>query len=134
MEGFVKVSFFCLFFFAFGCSYTSRNAIAGYVKIIDRMQPGTKREETFLKTTSFYSPRICERFFLVPPLSKTFYTNLGADLVISGEDRYETYYTYTKTVKRDNKATKDEMTPLVFLNSKLLGKGWNFYDSLFVKH
>jgi hypothetical protein len=32
-----------------------------------------------------------------------------------------------------NQATKDEMTPLVFLNSTLLGKGWRFYDSVFVK-
>jgi len=132
---FSKVSILCFFFFTLGCGVTYRNAIQPYVRIVHKMEKGVKKEETFIQllSSSGVTGRICERYFIAPPLKNTFYTNLGSDLVVKENDRYETVYLYTKTVKRDNKATKDEMTPLVFLNGSLLGKGWIFYDSLFVK-
>jgi hypothetical protein len=98
------------------------------------MEMGLKKEQTFLHSSSILNQSICERYFLVPRAKNTFYTNLGSDLVIKGSDRYETFYLYTKTIIRDNKATKDEMTPLIFLNGMLVGKGWIIYDSLFIKH
>jgi hypothetical protein len=99
------------------------------------MEIGIRKEQTFFYKTSFYPLRgsINERKSLFHKVENTFYTYLGSDLVIKERDRYETFYFYTKTLKRDNKATKDEMTPLIFLNGRLVGKGWNFYDSLFIK-
>ena len=132
---FGQVSILCFCFCMLGCGVTSKTAIQPYVRLVNKMEKGVKKEETFLQflSTNGIKGRICERYFFQPRLENIFYTNLGSDLVIKENDRYETFYVYTKTVKKDNKATKDEMTPLVFLNGSLLGKGWMVYDSLFVK-
>jgi hypothetical protein len=129
-----KLSILFFSFCLLGCGITSKTAIQPYVRLVNKMEKGVKKEETFLQmlSSSGIKGQICERYFFHPRLENIFYTNLGSDLVIKGNDRYETVYVYTKTVKKDNKVTKDEMTPLVFLNGSLLGKGWNFYDSLFV--
>jgi hypothetical protein len=129
----VNFIFFCSCLLTLACGRTYRNAIKPYVKYIDKMEMGLKKEQTFLHSSSLSSQSICERYFLVPRAKNTFYTNLGSDLVLNGSDRYETFYVYTKTIVRDNRATKDEMTPLIFLNSRLIGKGWSIYDSLFIK-
>jgi hypothetical protein len=130
----------CLIYFSislliYSCSNTSNSAIQSYVYAINRMEIGIRKEQTFFYKTSFYPLRgsINESKSLFHKVENTFNTYLGSDLVIKERDRYETFYFYTKTLKRDNCATKDEMTPLIFLNGRLVGKGWNFYDSLFVK-
>lgn len=128
-----KAGFFCFCLLLMSCGHTYRSAIKFYVNAIDKMKPGVRKELTFLQSSSISTGTICEKYFFVPLVKNTFHTNLGSDLLLKGNNRYETFYVYSKTVKRDNKATKDEMTPLVFLNSRLIGKGWVFYDSLFVR-
>jgi hypothetical protein len=48
--------------------------------------------------------------------------------------RYELLSYYTDMNKEDYKLTKDEMTPLIFENGKLIGWGWTFFDRLDLRH
>lgn len=49
---------------------------------------------------------------------------------LTGRDgkSYEVLYYYTDLKQRDDKITDDELTPLVFENSKLIGWGYPFLD------
>lgn len=40
--------------------------------------------------------------------------------------QYEVLYYYTHVAKADDVIAEDEMTPLVFEQNKLIGKGWDF--------
>ena len=47
---------------------------------------------------------------------------------------YELLSYYTDLNKRDSKLSKDETTPLIFENGKLIGWGWVFVDKLDMRH
>lgn len=47
---------------------------------------------------------------------------------------YELLSYYTDLNKSDSKLSKDEMTPLIFENGKLIGWGWVFVDKLDMRH
>jgi hypothetical protein len=47
---------------------------------------------------------------------------------------YELLSYYTDLNKSDYKLSKDEMTPLIFENGKLIGWGWVFVDKLDMRH
>ena len=48
----------------------------------------------------------------------------------NGEKTYEVAYYFTSIKKQDGMITDDELTPLVFENSRLIGQGWMFLDAL----
>jgi hypothetical protein len=48
--------------------------------------------------------------------------------------KYELLTYYTDWSKSDYKLTKDEMTPLIFEDGKLIGWGWVFVDKLDMRH
>jgi hypothetical protein len=39
---------------------------------------------------------------------------------------YEIHFFYTDTKKSDNSITDDELTPVVYLNGKVVGYGWSY--------
>lgn len=49
---------------------------------------------------------------------------------LTGRDgrHYEVLYYYTELKQRDDRITDDELTPLVFLDGKLIGWGYPFLD------
>ena len=48
----------------------------------------------------------------------------------SGDKTYEVAYYFTSIKKQDGMITDDELTPLVFENSRLIGQGWTFLNAL----
>lgn len=69
-----------------------------------------------------------DRDFLVPnPYRSESYQALDGT-------RYELLSYYTDFSASDSKLTKDEMTPLIFENGKLIGWGWVFVDKLDMRH
>ena len=48
----------------------------------------------------------------------------------NGDKTYEVAYYFTSIKKQDGMITDDELTPLVFENSRLIGQGWSFLNAL----
>lgn len=69
-----------------------------------------------------------DRDFLVPnPYRSESYQALDGTM-------YELLSYYTDLNKSGSKLSKDEMTPLIFENGKLIGWGWVFVDKLDMRH
>lgn len=49
--------------------------------------------------------------------------------ITKGKNVYQIDYYLTKINKADGVIADDELTPLVFENNKLIGKGWDFFNS-----
>lgn len=52
------------------------------------------------------------------------------ELLKQGDDVYQVLFYATHSIHSDGKMTKDECTPLVFKNDKLIGVGDTIYKSL----
>ncbi|HCV03682.1 DUF3192 domain-containing protein [Pseudoalteromonas sp. SSMSWG5] len=52
------------------------------------------------------------------------------ELLKQGDDVYQVLFYVTHSIHSDGKMTKDECTPLVFKNDKLIGVGDTIYQSL----
>ena len=52
------------------------------------------------------------------------------ELLKQGDDVYQVLFYATHSIHSDGKMTKDECTPLVFKNDKLIGVGYTIYKSL----
>jgi hypothetical protein len=55
---------------------------------------------------------------------------IATEIIINNSDRIEIIYLYTQTKALDNFISNDEITPLLFLNNKFIGKGWKMRDSI----
>lgn len=55
---------------------------------------------------------------------------IASEIIINNSDRIEVIYLYTQTKALDNIISNDEITPLLFLNNKFMGKGWKMRDSV----
>jgi hypothetical protein len=77
--------------------------------------------------------------------TRTFVDEDDDDFLVPNPYRTETYQAtdgsvfelltyYTDLNKSDHKITKDETTPLIFENGKLIGWGWIFVDKLDMRH
>ncbi len=55
---------------------------------------------------------------------------IATEIIINNSDRIEIIYLYTQTKALDNIISNDEITPLLFLNNKFIGKGWKMRDSI----
>jgi hypothetical protein len=55
---------------------------------------------------------------------------IASEIIINKSNRIEIIYLYTQTKALDNFISNDEITPLLFLNNKYLGKGWQMRDSV----
>ena len=77
--------------------------------------------------------------------TRTFVDEDDDDFLVSNPYRTESYQApdgtvyellsyYTDRYKSDGKLTKEEMTPLIFENGKLIGWGWVFFDKLDLRH
>ena len=53
-----------------------------------------------------------------------------SELLKQGDDVYQVLFYATHSIHSDGKITKDECTPLVFKNDKLIGVGDTIYKSL----
>jgi hypothetical protein len=55
---------------------------------------------------------------------------IATEIIINNDARIEIIYLYTQTKALDNFISNDEITPLLFLNNKFIGKGWKMRDSI----
>jgi hypothetical protein len=55
---------------------------------------------------------------------------IATEIIINNDARIEIIYLYSQTKALDNFISNDEITPLLFLNNKFIGKGWNIRDSI----
>ncbi len=60
------------------------------------------------------------------PYKTEFYKSQGRNI--------ETIYYYTEKKKADDCVTDDELTPLVFVDGKLDGWGWSYWQDLVKKY
>lgn len=52
------------------------------------------------------------------------------EILTQNKKTYNVFYYFTHLVKTDGMVSDDELTPLVFDNDKLIGKGWDFLFKL----
>ncbi len=50
--------------------------------------------------------------------------------ITKGPQTFEVYYYFTHIYQADGVITDDELTPLVFRNDELVGKGWNYLNKI----
>ena len=94
--------------------------------LISKLKPENPKDTFYLYLNpNFFSEKI--HFNNI----NTIKTNpIASEIIINNSDRIEIIYLYTQTKALDNFISNDEITPLLFLNNKFIGKGWNIRDSI----
>lgn len=98
---------------------------------IEQVQPGVTREEA----SSILGDKVVVGYEITDPKSGStkpiVITNpQKAETITQGTKTYEVVYYFTHIVKADGNITDDELTPLVFENGRLAGKGWYFLNKV----
>jgi hypothetical protein len=99
-------------------------------KLISKLEQGYPKDTFYLYLNPYNFSE--KKFFNT---YKNYKTNpLATEILIKDSDRIEVIYLYTQTQVIDNFVEKNEITPILFLNNKFLGKGWTLYDSISAKN
>lgn len=120
---------FLLCFLAAGCA-----TLGGPLKNLTRIEqvrPGMSREEV----SGILGDQVVIGYEITDPKQGStkpivISNPQKAETIAQGTRTYEVVYYFTHIVKADGSITDDELTPLIFENGRLTGKGWYFLNKV----
>ena len=119
-------------FFVCGCATTSPSGVVGRAMMdIRTVQVGMSHQEV----KNLLGDKVTTGYEITndnPPQPKPIFLKnpFRVELYRTDDKVYEVAFYFTTLKHQDGMITDDELTPLVFENDHLIGRGWEFYTNL----